>query len=256
VGTNIGTALICWMIFSKGENAPSTVTHSGSSPERKETTPPPRREENAGPSVAAETASKPPGPEKKSPKPPSALENPVSEGGVLSSAVMDHYALSRDQYNKLQSAISSYWAGMAKSAAERITYDAVTSSASPDGAEVYRLPAMPAEEREQLGSELAASMRQIAGDETSKELFRGVSQGESFGYYGKYDMAFRFKPMKVNQVNADGQILGSYIDKSQMSVSYDVIDPQKGHTIVEGVTTSGELSKSYGNIFVVPVDGE
>ena len=69
-------------------------------------------------------------------------------------------------------------------------------------------------------------------------------------------MVFRFKPMEVLQFDANGNETGTYVDKSQMWVSFEGIDPENGASVVVGGTTSKDLANSHGNIFVVPAGDE
>lgn len=256
LGTNVMTAVLCWALFSKsgsveglGRDAVADAKAGDAVAEKRL-----RDDEDAAASgKVAERVERVDVVEDEDL--PLSVLNQVSESGSLSSEVRSKYGLSNEQYVKMQMVLSRYWGEMARSTAERISFDAVASAAAPDGAEVYRLPAMGKAERDRLRRELADSLREIGGEKAAKEITGGLN-GESFGYHGKLDMVFRFKPIVVKQMDASGNVAGSYVDKSQMLVSFEGVDPVRGESVLEGNSTSKELANSYGNIFVVPADGE
>jgi len=259
LGTNVVTAVLCWALFSKSGSVEGSLREVGADADSKSgAAVVDRRTHGDDAPMSGKVAIREPVREVDEAEDDEGFSpsqrNQVSESGVLSSEVRSKYGLSNEEYVRMQSALSRYWGAMARSTAERISFDAVASAASPDGAEVYRLPAMDQEERKRLRRELGDALREIGGEKASREITGGLG-GDSFGYHGKLDMVFRFKPMVVKEMDLKGNVLGSYVDKSQMSVSFEGIDPVRGGSVVEGSSTSKELANSYGNIFVVPVEG-
>ena len=257
LGTNVVTAVLCWAWFSKSGSVEGSSREAGAESERAAAVVDRKVHDDDAP-VSGKVAERVPverGDVVEDDDLPLSVLDQVSESGALSSEVRSKYGLSNEQYVKMQSALSRYWGAMARSAAERIFYDAVASEGAPDGAEIYRLPAMEEAERDGLRGALANSLREVGGEKVSKEIIGGLN-GESFGYHGKLDMVFRFKPMVVKEMDLKGDVLGSYVDKSQMSVSFEGIDPVRGESVLEGHSTSKELANTYGNIFVVPVGDE
>jgi hypothetical protein len=165
---------------------------------------------------------------------------------------MSDYELSQEQYQNSQKVISEYWGRMARITAERIFFDEEASMASPDDAEVFRLPALDADMRLANEMELESGLRKIAGDKAAKDLVRGVTSGAAFGCFGRYDVVFRFRPKVVREFDLAGNQIGVYVDKTDLMVSYDFMSPKSGEIILTGNSTSKDLTEEYGNIFVNP----
>jgi hypothetical protein len=82
----------------------------------------------------------------------------VGSSGSLSSSLMSDFNLTSDQFSKMQGAMSSYWGETASWAAKNIFYDESASAASPDGANIYRLPAMDPTEKQRLEKSLGREL--------------------------------------------------------------------------------------------------
>jgi hypothetical protein len=176
----------------------------------------------------------------------------VGGSGNLSSKIIEENGLSQKQYEEIQNAVSGFWGMMSEKAAERVNYDITASNASPDEADIYRLPALSETERLQAEVSLKDQITKVAGEALAEEVIRSLKSGTSFGAFGKYDVVFRFKPMIVKVIDKDDKVIRTYVDKSDLMVDFDFINPASGGVVMSGTSTSSELTKDYGHIFVPP----
>jgi len=86
----------------------------------------------------------------------------------------------------------------------------------------------------------------------ASDLAQSLTSGAAFGGFGKYDVVFRFRPNVVKQFDTSGNLIGSYLDKSNLMVGYNFIDPKSGEEVLSGNSTSRDLTAEYGNVFAPP----
>jgi hypothetical protein len=176
----------------------------------------------------------------------------VDSGGTLSSAVMTRFGLSKEQFVKTQGMVSAHWGALAAWSAKAVFHDDSASQAAPDGANVYRLPAMDPQQRQTMLDKFSEDLRLASNITAADAIVAGLADNDSFAYMGKYDVVFRFtQAMAVVIDPKTGELLGSPTPvPNELSVSYDFMNPKTGHVVLSMSGANLEqLSRHFGNIF-------
>ena len=177
----------------------------------------------------------------------------IGFGGHISSDLKKEFGLSTSQSEALQNLTSEFWVSLASWAAKSISYDATASEAAPDGASIYRLPAMQPTEREEMLQELASRYEGVAGRTVSDALVTGLNQNNAFAFTGKYDAVIRITTAKYTVIDARAASPSNGIPATvhgELAGSYVLSVPRSGKIVysMEGVPFS-QLSGTFGNIF-------
>lgn len=176
----------------------------------------------------------------------------VDGGGTLSSALMTKFGLSKEQFAKTQGVVSAHWGGLASWAAEAIFYDEAGSKAAPDGASIYRLPAMEPILRQEVMDKFSQDLLLASNNAAARAVIAGLQENISFAYMGNYDVVFRFTQQMSQALDPrTNEPIGTPTPiPDKMTVSYQYITPKSGKVVLKTSNSSLEsASERFGNIF-------
>lgn len=176
----------------------------------------------------------------------------ISPGGMLSSALIRNFGLSKEQFVSTQRVVSEHWRSMAAWAAESVFRDDAASDADADGANVYRLPAMEATHRRALLDKFAQDLATTSSIEAGNAIMAGLKDDRSFAYMGKYDVVFRFTQLLSQKIEPETlKPLGPpQVIPEDANVSYILFNPNSSNAVLTNAGSDmSDINETFGNIF-------
>lgn len=175
-------------------------------------------------------------------------ETYLGGSGNVASILMHEMGLTMEQFIKVQSITSRHWAEMTARAAKEVVHDEAASQASEDGAPVYRIAAMPPEERTSMLASIRDEIRGVAGVAAAEAVTSSIARSDAFGRMGKYDVEFRFKPLRGVHTDLDGRRT-EYVSDIDYNIECDFSDPAVGRKFRSRICDLDDIQEYFGGIF-------
>lgn len=156
--------------------------------------------------------------------------------GVLPSGLKDRHGLSEERFRNCQMIVSAFWKDGLERMRRNFHFD---EDASTENMDVYRIPAMPGEDRKMLFDNLRNELESAGNGRLAEEVVEGVSQSEAFAGFGKFDAELRFARRLVTVSDPIADTSGEVVDVGNAAVSYSFHDPITGEVVRE--VTGGDL---------------